>query len=94
MARECVEILESRKPGSRGILYAKRAHGIALFGAQRYPEAEEILLSAYHGMRRRTDPISPNQFSAVVDTLARLSEAQGDSDKAAEWRRQLLTTKP
>ncbi|MCI0748323.1 MAG: serine/threonine-protein kinase [Verrucomicrobia subdivision 3 bacterium] len=98
MARECLAIREKKLPDGWQTYHARSLLGSCLLGQKKYTEAEPLLLSGYEGMKQREvkmrlDVLNPAEskprLKELVQNLMQLYEAQGQSERAAEWRKQL-----
>ena len=76
---------------TRFILHA--SYGAMLLDAKRLDEAEKHLNTALAGLERALGPLHPNTLK-VVEKLAALADAKGDSTTAAELRLRLSTSQP
>jgi len=75
---------------------AKSLLGAALSGAQKYAEAEPLLLAGYEGLKERADKLTKPQQKHLTDAIERLVQhfdASGKPDEASKWRKELDATK-
>jgi len=64
--------------------------GANLAGQKKYAEAEPLLLEGYQGMLARKEQLAAQDqyhLDRAHEWLARLYQAWGKPDKAAEWRK-------
>jgi tetratricopeptide (TPR) repeat protein len=88
--RECLAIRERHSPDDWQTFDARSLLGGLLLDQKKSTEAEPLLQSGFAGMKQREDKI-PAPFKArlkeTTDCLLQLYEAQGQPDKAAEWKK-------
>jgi eukaryotic-like serine/threonine-protein kinase len=88
--RECVAILQKKQPEAWTTFRAQSLLGFALFGQQKYADAEPHLVEAFEGLKAREGQIP--QFYARLrvgeagQRIVVLYEAWGKADKAALWQ--------
>jgi len=71
--------------------------GEALFGQEKYAEAEPLLLAGYTGLKEHEATIPPEGKIRLTEAVQRLVDfygATGQAEKADEWRKKLDETKP
>lgn len=92
--RESLAIRRKIQPDDWTTFDARSMLGAALLDQKKYPEAEQLLLSGYEGMKQRQAKI-PSQDSShltrALERLVKLYEAWGKQDKAAQWQKELKT---
>jgi hypothetical protein len=87
--RECLTIREKKTAGSWVRFNTTSQLGEALLAQGRYAESEPLLRAGYEGMKVRETKMSPLdrvRIAEAADRLARLCEATGRPDEAANWR--------
>src|SRR5262249_15341883 len=89
----CLGIREKKQPDGWATFNTKSLLGEALLGLKKYEDAEPLLAQGYEGMARLEAKI-PAQVRALrlreaLGRVVRLSEAKGDKDEAARWRKKL-----
>ncbi len=92
--RECVAILQKKQPESWKTFRAQSLLGVALMGAEKYAEAEPLLVQGYEGLKAReaqiTRPLARHRVTEAGERIVRLYEAWGQAEEAARWRAKLL----
>ena len=91
--REALAILEKTAPDDPGVFQTRAWIGHNLWELNQYAEAEPLLLLGYKGLKERENRISgvaKYWLSVAVQDLARLYQATGKPDQAAEWRRKVV----
>jgi eukaryotic-like serine/threonine-protein kinase len=96
MLRECVAILQKKKPEDWTAFQAQSLLGEVLLGQKSYAEAEPVLVQSYEGLKARQGQIprlyARHNVTEAGNRVVRLYEALGRTDKAAEWRTKLPPT--
>jgi Tetratricopeptide repeat len=90
LARECLDLRTRLGAGEWSTFAAKSLLGEVLLARKKPDQAEALLTAGYDGLKTRKDAIPWDEKAAVADAagrLARLYEARGDQDKAAEWKK-------
>jgi serine/threonine protein kinase/tetratricopeptide (TPR) repeat protein len=91
-ARECLGIREHKLPNDWRTFNTRSMLGGSLLGQKKYAEAEPLLLSGYAGMKQQEDKVpvrSKQSMKESLERLAQLYEATDQSQKAAEWKKEL-----
>lgn len=91
-ARECLEIRRKQMPDDWRTFNAEHFLGASLLGQKKHGEAEGHLLAGYRGMKQREaqiPAIGRPRLKENLEGLARLYEALGRPETAAEWRAEL-----
>jgi tetratricopeptide (TPR) repeat protein len=91
-ARECVAFYESKTPNGWPTFNARSTLAAILLEQQKYPEAESLLLSAYHGLNQPegTFPAAVKpRLKETIERLARLCEETKRPSDALAWKRKL-----
>ena len=94
--RRSVEIWKAVDPEGWRLGNAMSLLGDSLLGQKKYAEAEPFLAAGYEGMRGRearlpvTDELRPDRGPGAA---VKLSDAQGQKDKAEWWRREVAAAK-
>jgi len=89
LLRECLKIREQKRPDDWNTFDAKALLGGSLFGQRKYAEAEPVLLAAYEALKQREARLPARgkiDLTEARNWLARLYEATGNQEMAAEWR--------
>ncbi len=89
LLRKYLEIFEPKNKDHWRTFSAKSRLGQSLLGQQKYAEAEGYLLDGYEGMKAREEMILADnkvRLKETLEAIVKLYEAQGNSDKANEWR--------
>jgi eukaryotic-like serine/threonine-protein kinase len=92
LLRECLEIRDKTMPDNWLRFDAASRLGACLVAEKKYADAEPLLISAYHGLKDRENLIPPAQKTRVSeagDRIIQLFDAQGNKEKAGEWRKKL-----
>jgi len=88
--RECLEIRKKTMPDGWQRYNTESLLGACLLGQKKFKEAEQLLLSAYRGLKAREESL-PTIFkvrlSDAAERTIQLYEAWGKEDKADEWRK-------
>jgi tetratricopeptide (TPR) repeat protein len=87
--RDCRAIGDIIGPNSVGASRTTVLLGGCLVKRQQYPEAEQLLLKGYEGMKAREKTIPPQgivHIPEAIDWLIKLYTATGRPDEAARWR--------
>jgi hypothetical protein len=90
VAREAHEAEKKIQPDDWQRYFAESLLGASLAGEKKYAEAEPLLLEGYQGMLARKDRIDvPNRYHLELAHrwIARIYQAWGKPDKAAEWKK-------
>jgi hypothetical protein len=91
--RESLAVRAKKEPDVWTTFNTHSLLGDALWGQQRYSEAESLLLAGYEGLKQRAGTIPPQakdlRLQEAVERLVRLYEAWGKSDQAANWKKVL-----
>jgi serine/threonine protein kinase/tetratricopeptide (TPR) repeat protein len=90
--REALDAYRRTSPAAWERYQSESLLGQGLAGAQKFDEAEPLLISGYQGMLQRRDQIpaaSQPDLDSAGDQIARLYEDWLKPDKAAEWRAKL-----
>jgi hypothetical protein len=88
--RECLTIREKKMPDEWVTFNTRSRLGGSLLAQKKYAEAEPLLLSGYEGLKQRENQIPANSKVCLKEAgqrLAQLYEANGQTEKAAEWRK-------
>ncbi len=96
VARECLAIRIKKKPDGFTAFLTRAILGRALWGQQKYAEAEPLLLEGYEGVKQREATIprdSKFTLTQTLEWLIELYDAWGKEAEAAKWRRELATLK-
>jgi tetratricopeptide (TPR) repeat protein len=92
--RDCLGILQKKRPGEWETFRAQSLLGVNLSEMQRYAEAEPLLIHGYEGLKARERQIPPlfarHRVSEAGQRIVRLYEVWGKAEKAAEWRTKLF----
>jgi eukaryotic-like serine/threonine-protein kinase len=94
--RENCQVCEQTRPNDWGTFDAQALLGRSLLGQQKYAEAEPLLVQGYEGMKRRAAQIPKQGRFRVTETLqwlVQLSDATGQQEAAARWRKELQAWK-
>ncbi len=88
LSQESVTVREKfYPPESSQVSNSRALRGQVLVGLQRYAEAEPLLLQGYENWRRQSaQGPGPLRAREIAAALAELYIAQGNAEKAAEWR--------
>jgi eukaryotic-like serine/threonine-protein kinase len=93
--RDCVGILQKKRPGEWETFRAQSLLGVNLLEMQRYAEAEPLLIHGYEGLKARERQIPPlfarHRVSEAGQRIIRLYEVWGKAETAAEWRTKLFS---
>jgi eukaryotic-like serine/threonine-protein kinase len=92
LARECLTLREKNLPNDWLMFNSRSLLGGSLLGQKKFAEAEPLLLSSYEGMKQREaniPAIGKPRVKETIQRLVQLYEATGQSDKVAEWKKQL-----
>jgi tetratricopeptide (TPR) repeat protein len=90
--RQCLAIRQKKQPDVWSTFNTQAMLGEALLGQKKYADAEPLLRQGYQGMKQRQDKIPPQSKSRLrmaLECLVQLSEATGNKDEAAKWRKEL-----
>ena len=93
LARQGLEIRQREIPDSWLAYNARLALGCSLQGQKKHEEAEQWLLSGYHGMKEREHqiPVGGRPFlPEALRALVELYEQTDRPDEAGHWRQQLV----
>jgi serine/threonine protein kinase/Tfp pilus assembly protein PilF len=91
LAREAVETDRKKRPDDWQRFRAETLLGASLAGQKKYAEAEPLLLEGYQGMAARKERIRvPDWYhlDRAREWIAKLYQAWGKPEKAAEWKSQ------
>jgi len=91
LAREAVETDRKKQPDDWQYFRADSVLGASLAGQKKYAEAEPLLLDGYQGMAARKERIRvPDWYhlDRAREWIAKLYQAWGKPEKAAEWKSQ------
>jgi tetratricopeptide (TPR) repeat protein len=95
LLRECVSILQRKRPGDWTTFRAQSLLGVALLAQDKYAQAEPLLLEGYEGLAARKAQIPPilasHRVAEAGERVVRLYEAWGKSEQATRWRTKVLT---
>jgi tetratricopeptide (TPR) repeat protein len=89
LVRECVD-LSTRQAADWSAFAAKSLLGEVLLAQKKPEQAEPLMTQGYDGLKARKEAIPWDRRDALPNAagrLARLYEATGDKDKAAEWKK-------
>jgi len=89
---ECLEVSRRIRPDAWETFSTASLLGHALFGLQRYKEAEALLIEAYEGMLVRQESIpAPMQtnIGGTAQLLVQLYDKWEKPEQAELWRRKL-----
>jgi serine/threonine protein kinase/tetratricopeptide (TPR) repeat protein len=92
LARDCLAILEQKRPDDWHTFDARSLLGASLLGLNKYAEAEPLLIRSYEEMKareRKIPPSSRNRFAEAGARIIELYDAWGKDDKALEWRQRI-----
>jgi serine/threonine protein kinase/Tfp pilus assembly protein PilF len=92
LARECLAIRENQLPNGWLTFDARSTLGSNLLAQKKFAEAEPLLLSAFEGLKQRAEKIPLADKTRLKENMGRLVllyDATGQSEKAAEWKKQL-----
>jgi len=91
LAREAVETDRKKRPDDWQCFRAESLLGASLAGQKKYGEAEPLLLEGYQGMAARKERIRVPDWchlDRAREWIAKLYQAWGKPEKAAEWKSQ------
>jgi serine/threonine protein kinase/tetratricopeptide (TPR) repeat protein len=90
--RESLTIRRHKEPDGWPTFHAQSLLGDSLLIQTKYADAEPFLVQGYEGMKQREDKIPADQKARLTEALqrlVRLSDARGNKDQAAAWRKKL-----
>jgi tetratricopeptide (TPR) repeat protein len=90
--RKCLAIREKIMPEHWQTFCTRSTLGACLADQKKYAEAEPFLVTGFEGMKRLKGPFPAEvkpRMQEAVERLVQVCEATGQSDRAAEWRREL-----
>jgi tetratricopeptide (TPR) repeat protein len=90
--RECLTIRQKIRPDDWATFDAQVLLGEALLAQKKYAEAEQLLVQGYEGLKQQQAKIPSSDKGRLTKALQRLVqvyEAQNDTDKANQWRKEL-----
>ena len=91
-ARACLTYRQREMPDDWRTFNSRSVLGGSLLGLKNYTDAEPLLRSGYEGMKQREAKIPASgkiRLNETLERLFQLSEATGQSEKAAEWKKKL-----
>jgi tetratricopeptide (TPR) repeat protein len=95
LARECLQIRQTKLPRTWLCFNAQSILGGVLLGLAKYDEAEPLLLQAIEGLDEHLDEI-PEQgrrhLEATIERLAKLYESTNRPEDAGRWNARLQET--
>mgnify|MGYP001441879792 CR=1 FL=1 len=92
LVREALTILENTRPDDWQTFYIKSVMGATLLGQNKLAQAEPLLLDGCEGMVLREASIpqqAGTRMTEAIERLVRHFEAEGNAQRAAEWRAKL-----
>ncbi len=96
LLREVLSTYEKARPDAWSRFHSQSLLGATLAGQMKYSDAEPLVLSGYQGLVERATTIPAvdrNGVAQAGDRIVRLYEDWGKTEKAAEWRRRLQTSR-
>ena len=90
LVRECADLRTRLGADDWSAFAAKSLLGEVLLARKKPEQAEALLTAGYDGLKARKAAIPWDRRDALPDAagrLAKLYEATGDKDKAAEWKK-------
>jgi tetratricopeptide (TPR) repeat protein len=95
--RDCLAVCQKVQPDGWWTFDSMFMVGVSMLAQKnKAAEAKQLLLAGYEGMKQRENEIPAQDRGRLInalDLLVQVYEAEGDKEKAAEWRQRLEAQK-